>query len=79
MTRQDRCAACHRKNLDGSKYCTHHGQALQSIKDHHRAWSDAYGKISWLEFLDRVSEMDETGSWVKEVIKVEKAVITGKT
>jgi hypothetical protein len=78
MTRQDRCAACHRKNLDDSKYCIHHAQALRSIKDHHRAWSDAYGKISWLEFLDRVSKMDETGSWVIEVIEVEKAVMIGK-
>jgi hypothetical protein len=78
MTRQDRCVACHRKNLDGSKYCIHHEQALRSIKDHHRAWSDAYGKISWFEFLDRISKMDETGSWVMEVIIVEKAVMTEK-
>jgi len=71
MTRRDRCAACHRKNLVG-KYCHHHARALQSIKDHHRAWSKAHGKISWPEFLYRISEMDETGKWVIEVIEVER-------
>jgi hypothetical protein len=71
MTRQDRCAACHRTKLAG-KYCLHHARALQSIKDHHRVWSEAYGEISWPEFLDRISKMDETGKWVIEVIDVER-------
>lgn len=66
------CAACHRKTLADNKYCIHHAQALQSLKDHYSTWSEAYGKISWREFLDRVSKMDETGSWVREAIEVER-------
>jgi hypothetical protein len=70
MTTQ-KCAACHRKTLLDSKYCLYHYQALESLTGHYRAWVDAYGGISWQDFLSKLSEMQETGSWVKEVIEVE--------
>ncbi|AFU59735.1 hypothetical protein Ngar_c28150 [Candidatus Nitrososphaera gargensis Ga9.2] len=49
----------------------HHGKALESLTNHYKEWVDAYGGISWQDFLDRLSRMQETGSWVKEVIAVE--------
>ena len=70
MTTQ-KCAACHRKALPDGKYCLHHRQALDSMTNHYKAWVDAYGGITWQDFLLKLSKMQETGSWVKEVIEVE--------
>lgn len=67
----EKCAACHRKAMPDGRYCLHHRQALDSVTAHYRAWVDAYGGISWKEFLIRLSKMQETGSWVKEVIEAE--------
>jgi hypothetical protein len=39
--------------------------------NHYKTWVDAYGGISWQDFLNKLSTMQETGSWVKEVIAVE--------
>jgi hypothetical protein len=66
-----KCVACHRSAQSG-KYCLHHAQAFQSLNDHYGAWVDAYGKVSWHDFLEKLSKMKETGSWVKEVIEAEK-------
>ena len=41
------------------------------MTNHYKAWVDAYGGISWQDFLLKLSKMQETGSWVKEVIEVE--------
>lgn len=70
MTPQ-KCTACHRKAMPDSKYCLHHKQALDSVTNHYKAWIDAYGGISWQEFLNKLLKMRETGSWVKEVIEAE--------
>ena len=70
MTTQN-CVACQRKALPDSRYCLHHKKASDSMADHYRAWVDAYGGISWEDFLNRLSKMPETGSWVKEVIAAE--------
>lgn len=67
----EKCVACHRKAMPDGMYCLHHRQALDSVTGHYRAWVDAYGGISWEEFLIRLSKMQETGSWVKEVIEAE--------
>jgi hypothetical protein len=66
-----KCTACHRKALAGNKYCLHHKQAFDSMNNHYKAWVNAYGQISWEEFLHKLSGMQETGSWIKEVIAVE--------
>jgi hypothetical protein len=65
------CAACHRNALANNRYCIHHAQALQSMTDHYKAWVEAYGRISWDDFLNKLLKMQETGSWIKEVIEVE--------
>lgn len=49
----------------------HHKQALDSMTDHYKAWVDAYGSISWQDYLTKLSKMRDTGSWVKEVIEAE--------
>ena len=39
--------------------------------NHYKAWVNAYGRMSWEEFLTKLLNMQETGSWIKEVIGVE--------
>jgi hypothetical protein len=41
---------------------------------HYKAWVQAYGRVSMQDFMDKVLEMKETGSWIKEVISVEKSI-----
>lgn len=66
-----KCAVCYRKALPDGRYCLHHKQALDSVTSHYRSWVDAYGSISWEDFLKKLSKMRETGSWIKEVIEAE--------
>jgi hypothetical protein len=74
MTPEAKCAACHRKQTSGKKYCVHHSQAYDSLMSHYKAWVQAYGRVSMQDFMDKVLEMKETGSWIKEVISVEKSI-----
>ena len=69
----DKCAACHRKAVAGKKYCVHHSQAHDGLLNHYMAWVKAYGRISIQDFMDKLLEMKETGSWVREVIAAEKS------
>lgn len=38
---------------------------------HYNTWVNAYGSISLKDFMNKISGMNETGSWIKEVIAVE--------
>ncbi|HEX2106460.1 MAG TPA: hypothetical protein VHF28_01900 [Nitrososphaera sp.] len=77
-TATSKCIICHRKALLGDKYCVHHKQAFENMINHYKAWINAYGRVSWEEFLIRLSDMQETGSWVKEVIARELEKSKGK-
>lgn len=63
------CQACGRKAQD--RYCSYHEKALQNLRAHHDSWMRAYGDISWEKFLEKLEGMQETGDWVKEVIRAE--------
>jgi hypothetical protein len=73
-----KCVACHRKALLYDKYCIHHKQAFDNMINHYKVWVNVYGKITWEEFLIKLSGRQETGSWVKEVIALELEKIKGK-
>ena len=64
-----KCAACSRDSAE--RYCRYHSQALEQLKSHYDKWVDAYGGITWQEYLQKLSRMDEAGPWVKEVIAEE--------
>jgi len=64
-----KCRACSRDA--SNKFCTYHERAYSALKKNYDAWRDAYGKISWREYLERLLELKETGSWVKDVIMLE--------
>jgi hypothetical protein len=79
-----KCAACNRdassagdndnnnNNNTKKSYCIYHLRAVEQLKSHYSYWMDAYSSgISWQEFLARLLDMDETGQWVKDVIREE--------
>ncbi|AIC17196.1 hypothetical protein [Nitrososphaera viennensis] len=68
-----KCAACARESGDGRKYCRYHAKALEQLKSHYDSWVEAYGGISWQDYLQRLQKMEEetTGQWVREVIEAE--------
>jgi len=49
----------------------HHAQALETLTGAYSAWVEAYGGISWQDFIGRLSKMKETGSSIREVIEPE--------
>lgn len=69
------CAACRRKTVSDKKYCVNHSHAYDSLTNHYKGWVKAYGRISMPEFMDKLLEMKETGTWVREVIAAEKSMM----
>lgn len=63
------CQACGKDAQN--RYCKYHEKAFSGLQEHHKAWVRAYGNISWEAFLEKLEAMQETGQWVKEVIKAE--------
>lgn len=67
-----KCFACYREVVTkGKKFCIYHSQAYDSLKKQYDAWVTAYGVISWDNYLKKLLALDQTGSWVKDVIKIE--------
>ena len=64
------CILCRRKAVE-RQYCEYHFEALQSLQSHYEAWKKSYGKISWIEYLNRLQKISHTGKWVKQVIEIE--------
>lgn len=52
-------------------FCTYHEKAYDELKKNYDGWVEAYGKLSWREYLERLLGKKETGSWVKDVIMLE--------
>jgi hypothetical protein len=65
-----KCHACSRKTSMG-KYCRYHNEAFNDIKRHYQLWVSAYGLLSWNDFLNKLLTLNETGTWIKEVILIE--------
>jgi hypothetical protein len=67
-----KCAACYREVVaKDKKFCIYHSQANDSLKKQYDAWVKAYGGISWDDYLKKLLTLDQTGSWVKDVINLE--------
>jgi len=65
-----KCKACSR-DASQNEFCTYHEQAYDVLKKNYDVWCDAYGKLSWGEYLEKLLELKETGSWIKDVIMLE--------
>lgn len=67
-----KCAACYRQVVaKGKKYCIYHTQAYDSLQKQYIAWVNAYGGISQKDYMKKMLSLDETGSWVKDVINIQ--------
>ncbi len=67
-----RCFACYREAIARSKkYCVYHSQAYNSLHEQYGAWVNAYGDILWKEYMKKLLTLNQTGSWVKDVINIE--------
>ncbi|MCF2135659.1 MAG: hypothetical protein K9W43_00275 [Candidatus Thorarchaeota archaeon] len=66
----NRCPICNRISEDADNgFCRYHLEAKKNLATSYEKWKRALD-ISWEEYLDRVIELDGTGSWVKEIVEV---------
>jgi hypothetical protein len=65
-----KCQACNRK-AKSRDFCKYHLLAYEALKQNYDVWCNAYGKLSWMEYLERLLKGKETGLWIKDVIKLE--------
>jgi hypothetical protein len=73
VRKNKKCAACYREVVAKDKrFCLYHSQAYTSLKKQYDAWVKAYGGISWDDYLKKLLTLDQTGSWVKDVINLEQ-------
>ena len=66
-----KCKACSKEAQLSDGFCAYHDQAYDTLKKNYEVWRDAYAKISWKEYLEKLLERKETGSLVKDVIMLE--------
>ncbi len=65
-----KCRACNRK-AESKDLCKRHLLAEDLLKRNYNAWCRAYGKLTWREYLERLLKARETGSWIKDLLKLE--------
>ena len=61
------CSLCKRECAPSSTLCKYHLEAKMELESGHRQWSEAYGAMTWKEYLQRIQKSSETGQWAKEV------------
>ena len=64
------CRLCKRECAPSSTLCKYHLAAKRSVESAYTQWKEAYGGITWKDYLQRVSQDAETGLWAKEVAEL---------
>ena len=65
-----KCALCRREAA--SDLCDYHAEAREKVKGAYPAWTRAYGRIEWEDYLDKVKRNVQTGQWAKEIAELLK-------
>jgi len=60
------CPICGR-DLQG-KFCSYHETAFDIMKEMYAKWETAAG-LSWEAYLNKISGLEGTGRWIREVIE----------
>ena len=60
------CTICGREIASG-EYCKYHEEAYQTLQEKYTEWLEAYGELSFSDYLQKVIQLSETGIWAKEV------------
>ena len=64
------CRLCKRERAPSSTLCKYHLAAKKNIEAGYNLWSEAYGNVTWKEYLQKLGNNAETGQWAKEVAKM---------
>jgi hypothetical protein len=64
------CRLCKRKCAPSSALCAYHLAAKTELESGYKRWSEAYGALSWEEYLRKIARNAETGQWIKEVAEL---------
>ncbi len=62
------CTICGRAALKKNDYCNYHQDALDNLKSSYENWRKASG-VSWEEYVEKLSQIEETGRWVLDVVE----------
>lgn len=46
-------------------------KAHSILRENYQVWKKAYKDITWQEYLARLLELEDTGGWIKDIIKHE--------
>ena len=65
---ESECIICGSEAID-MKLCRNHLRALENILEKYKVWVQAYGSLSWREYLKKISSLNVSGKWVREVAK----------
>ena len=60
------CTICKREIPLGD-YCKYHQEAYQNLKEKYDEWLEAFGELTFVEYLQKLIANPDTGLWVKEV------------
>lgn len=60
------CVICKRKTKD-DKFCTYHKEAHENLQKSYKVWEEAYGELTFTDYLKKLISNKPTGNWVKEV------------
>jgi hypothetical protein len=63
------CLICSRATAD--KYCEYHYKSFDKLISNYTSWKRALGDISWVDYLTKLLDLQETGSSIKDIIEKE--------
>jgi hypothetical protein len=50
----------------------YHNKAKIHIEENYKKWNEAYStSLTWVQYLDKLSKLENVGIWIKEVSNVE--------
>jgi hypothetical protein len=61
------CRLCKRERAPSSTLCKYHLAAKRNVESAYKQWSEAYGGMTWKEYLQKIAQIAGTGQWAKEV------------
>jgi hypothetical protein len=61
------CLLCKRECEPPSALCKNHLMAKRNVESGYKQWLEAYGAITWKQYLQKIGRNSETGQWAKEV------------
>lgn len=61
------CKICDREVVENNVLCKYHLMALEKMKTSFKKWKEAYKEISWEIYLNKISRLNISGKWIKEI------------